>query len=299
MDLDLARLRQFVVLVRVGSFARAAEELHLSQPTLTRTVQTLEAQVGERLLERARGRRGVVITPHGATLVRYAEQLLFLSDEATREITQRADSPEYLAFGMGPRLGRLLLPGVLARLTEERPNATIQVLTAPTTAMRRQLDAGELSFLIGIGTSIRRTARITSRLFVTTRPQFYVRREHSLAGVRGLTSEDVIRFPLVSGTDWPEGISSAGPEFDPRLFDTRVRIDSDDVLTELTLRSDAVMLSTLGPETGLVALDFPLNPVDVLVFWHAGLPLSGLAELVVSRLVDAAQDLDAIQKLNQ
>ena len=100
------------------------------------------------------------------------------------------------------------------------------------------------------------------------------------------------RFPLVSGTDWPEGISSAGPEFDSRLFDTRVRIDNDDVLTELTRRSDAVMLSTLGPEVGLVALDFPLNPVDVLVYWNAGLPLSGLAELVLSRLIEAAHGME-------
>src|SRR4051812_36419664 len=94
MDLDLARLRQFVVLVRVGSFARAAAELHVSQPTITRTVQNLEAQVGERLLERTRGRRGVVITPHGATLIRYAEEILRLASEAAREITQRADAPE-------------------------------------------------------------------------------------------------------------------------------------------------------------------------------------------------------------
>lgn len=61
--------------------ARAAQELHLPQPSVTRSIQALESQLGVRLLERDRGRTGLTLTGAGPELLRKATALLRDADE--------------------------------------------------------------------------------------------------------------------------------------------------------------------------------------------------------------------------
>ena len=58
--MDLTRLQYFVAVAEAGSFSRAAAALHLTQPSLSRQVQLLEDELGQRLLERTG--RGAVPT---------------------------------------------------------------------------------------------------------------------------------------------------------------------------------------------------------------------------------------------
>jgi len=76
MDLD-ARLRAFAALVRAGSFTRAASELYISQPAVSKHVAALEAEINKRLVSRSHG--AVRLTPTGHMLADYvlrAEALL-------------------------------------------------------------------------------------------------------------------------------------------------------------------------------------------------------------------------------
>ena len=58
--MEFRSLRYFVAVVNAGSFNRAADELHISQPTLSKAVTALEEEVGVTLIER--GRRGVTLS---------------------------------------------------------------------------------------------------------------------------------------------------------------------------------------------------------------------------------------------
>ena len=73
-ELDLTKLRAFVTLAEYLHFGRAAEALHLTQPGLSRQIQTLERQLGARLLER--DRRNVALTEAGRQLLEGAPPLL-------------------------------------------------------------------------------------------------------------------------------------------------------------------------------------------------------------------------------
>ena len=74
MNIELRHLRHALALAEHGNFARAAEALHLSQPALTRSLQALEAQVGEQLFDRSH--REVTPTTMGELLLQHARQLL-------------------------------------------------------------------------------------------------------------------------------------------------------------------------------------------------------------------------------
>ena len=67
MDVDLAKLNQLLVIARTGSFSRAAEELRITQPALSRSVAGLEQRFGFRIFERGRG--GATPTTVGALVL--------------------------------------------------------------------------------------------------------------------------------------------------------------------------------------------------------------------------------------
>ena len=72
--MDIRSLRHFATLVRRGSFVSAAEELHITQPALSRSIRALEADVGQKLI--VRHRNGCVPSPAGEMLLYDAEGIL-------------------------------------------------------------------------------------------------------------------------------------------------------------------------------------------------------------------------------
>src|SRR5204863_5104779 len=82
MSLNLHLLRLFTTVVRTGSFSRAADALHISQPAISKGVRDFELQVGCRLLDRTS--KGVRPTREGQALLRHAETL-FAAERAAEE----------------------------------------------------------------------------------------------------------------------------------------------------------------------------------------------------------------------
>src|SRR5689334_9195479 len=87
MTLDLHKLRIFVAVVRLASFTRAADYLHMTQPTVSQQLAMLETQVGTVLIER--DTRRLRLTAAGEALLPQAEKLLALAAE-TLEVTRAA-----------------------------------------------------------------------------------------------------------------------------------------------------------------------------------------------------------------
>jgi hypothetical protein len=74
MDVDLRKVRYFMAVARHGNFSRAAEDLHIAQPVLSRQIRALESELGAVLFVRGRG--GAALTQAGTQLAADAEPLL-------------------------------------------------------------------------------------------------------------------------------------------------------------------------------------------------------------------------------
>lgn len=81
--MELRILRYFLVVARVQNITRAAEILHITQPTLSRQLMQLEQELGKKLLERNKGH--LELTPYGMRLRRRAEELVTLADKTEQE----------------------------------------------------------------------------------------------------------------------------------------------------------------------------------------------------------------------
>ena len=83
--MSLAQIRSFVVVAEEGHLTRAARRLHVSQPPLTRSIRSLEDELGTPLFERTP--RGMRLLPAGATFLDHARGILRAVDAARDAVT--------------------------------------------------------------------------------------------------------------------------------------------------------------------------------------------------------------------
>ncbi|MFF3862658.1 transcriptional regulator CynR [Streptomyces sp. NPDC002209] len=126
MPLELRHLRYLLAVAEHGSFTRAAEELHVSQPTLSQQIRQLERSVGVQLLDRTG--RAVRLTDAGATFVPYARRALQDLAAAERAVLDVADlSRGSLRLAMTPTFTAYLLGPLAAELRARHPGITLNV----------------------------------------------------------------------------------------------------------------------------------------------------------------------------
>ena len=118
--IDLRKLHHVVVLARARSFIKAAEELRLTQPALTRSIQSIEKRFAIRLFDRERS--GVALTAVGREFLRRAQSLLIEANDLTRyaERTGKGEAGE-LAFGLTALPAKLFLASLAIDLFATKP----------------------------------------------------------------------------------------------------------------------------------------------------------------------------------
>ena len=146
MPVTLRQLRYFLAVVEHGSFSRAAEGVHVSQPALSLQIRELEGVLGAPLFERES--RGVILTPLGR---KAHEQTLRVLDEALvlETMGKRFDAgPFRIAVGVISTLAPYLLSGLLERLQSSQPRIELDVVEAPSREVVSGLLAGRLDAAI-------------------------------------------------------------------------------------------------------------------------------------------------------
>ncbi len=146
MPVTLRQLRYFQALIEHGSFSRAAESVHVSQPALSLQIRELEGSLGGPLVEREP--RGILLTPLGREA---HEQTLRILDETLllENLGQRFESgPLHVSVGIVSTLAPYLLSGILSRLHEASPRIELDIREAPGQDVVAGLLAGRLDAAI-------------------------------------------------------------------------------------------------------------------------------------------------------
>jgi DNA-binding transcriptional LysR family regulator len=140
--MNLDQLVTFRTVARLGSFRRAAETLHLTQPAVSKQIQALEAELGERLFERG---RTVRLTVAGEVLLKYAERVPELVQAAREEIGDlRELGRGHLSLGAAQSIGIHLLPRLLEAYRERYPRVTLTVEAGVALGIMRRVIARDL-----------------------------------------------------------------------------------------------------------------------------------------------------------
>ena len=145
--MELQQLRYVLAVARTGNFSRAAEQCHVSQPSLSQQIQKLEAELGEPLFDRLRQR--AQLTPVGEAFVRRAARILDEVESAGREAREARElACGTVCVGALPTIAPYLLPAVVGKFTAQFPGVQIVVQEDTTARMLVMLAAGEVDFAV-------------------------------------------------------------------------------------------------------------------------------------------------------
>ena len=147
--MELRQLRYFVAIAEAGSFSRAAQRLHVSQPPLSTQMKSLEQQIGAQLL--ARTNRGVSLTPSGQVFYEEIRALLARLESVRGKVLQagRGDVG-MLAVGFVSIADYGILPPALKSFRTQFPLVEVQLHELTTDAQSRELRAARLDLGLGL-----------------------------------------------------------------------------------------------------------------------------------------------------
>ena len=139
--MELRVLKYFLMVAREENITRAAELLHVTQPTLSRQLAQLEDELGVKLFDR--GQHGIALTEDGLLLRRRAVEIVALADKTERELSHADDllSGE-IAIGSGETKSIQALIGMMAAFRQQHPDVTFDVYTAAADEIKEHLDRG-------------------------------------------------------------------------------------------------------------------------------------------------------------
>jgi DNA-binding transcriptional LysR family regulator len=147
MTPDLRLIRYFVAVAEAGNVTRAAEQLHISQPSLSAAMKQLESQLGVELLTR-RGRR-VEVAPAGELLLQRGRELLEQAEAVVEAVRRHgAATPGRLRLGLSPTARFGIGPRLLAACAEQAPAVMLYTSEDTTGTLLREVAAGRLDLAV-------------------------------------------------------------------------------------------------------------------------------------------------------
>ncbi len=242
--MDLRRLKQVVALATHGSFAQAAEAVHLSQPAFSRSIQSLEEELGVELF--ARGQRKIVPTAYGKLVVERAQRMLTEAKNLQRDVKRmRASEFGEIGFGLGPIPAAILLEPILTRVTRDHPSIRTQVKITHWRNLLKLLEADELDFFIADIRELLSSDRLLIDQLPMLRIGLYCRRNHPALAAGPVSPHDLLRYSIGTFKQPDLGIAeitqSLEFEGDPRtLF--AVQCDNMIMLERVAINSDLIII---------------------------------------------------------
>jgi DNA-binding transcriptional LysR family regulator len=145
--MNLEQLRAFVEVAQLGNFTRAAERLHLAQPSLSRQITTLEQDLGAELFHRAR--RGSTLTVAGESLLPLARRMLTDADSVRRELAELAGLQRgRVRLGATPTLCISLVAEVFTAFHAAHPAIELHISEHGSRRLLDELGAGALDLAL-------------------------------------------------------------------------------------------------------------------------------------------------------
>lgn len=195
--MELRSLYCFLMVAREENITHAAEQLHVTQPTLSRTLMQLEEEIGAQLI--IRGKRRIQLTEAGMILRRRAEEILDMVDKTEQEIiSDEKNLAGNISIGTAECLAaHKFLPGILTAFSSEYSQVTYDLYTGNADLIKERLDQG----LIDVGILLEPVDMEKYdfvRLPYKERWGVLVNRDSELALKKYITPEDLLGIPLIN-----------------------------------------------------------------------------------------------------
>ncbi|MGE6919692.1 LysR family transcriptional regulator [Achromobacter kerstersii] len=243
--MNLSQLAHLVALLETGSFTRAAESLHLSQPAFSRSIQLLEGELGASLVDRI-GKRNEP-TPLGRLVGQRARRVLAEVEEIRREAEMLAQGETgAIRLGLGAAPSALLSVPLMQHLLDQYPKLRVKLSRGPTESLLVSLRERLLDALIVHIRTLDNEEDLEVAPMPALASGFVCRPGHPLLASRQAALTDVLRYPVVSTGLSPEIRRRLAAAAAPAGFELHMECEDISYLFDIVERSDAVFLGVLA-----------------------------------------------------
>ncbi|GES40970.1 DNA-binding transcriptional LysR family regulator [Rhizobium sp. ERR 922] len=195
INCEILDLRAFLAVVELQGFHRAADQLNMSQPALSRRIQKLEQAIGAPLLERTT--RHVAATALGTELVPLVQRMLEEFDGSLFSMRELgAKRGGLVTIACLPTAAFYFLPSVIRQFNHEYPNIRLRILDLTATEALQAVARGEVEFginIMGSSDSDLVFERLAEDPFVLA-----AKRDHPLAEKKEVRWQDLEPYPLIT-----------------------------------------------------------------------------------------------------
>ncbi|THV40867.1 LysR family transcriptional regulator [Glycomyces buryatensis] len=291
--MELNGLRQFLAVARAGHLSRAAAELRVAQPSLSRTIARLETELGTPLFDRA-GR--LQLNDTGKIFADHVERALGELEAGRRAVAQALDSGPG-----GVRLASetfLPLTGPLAAFKAAHPDIDIQLHQMSTSEMEQALRAQEVDLCLA--SQAVNAPRITSEVVHVERVWLATPPGHRLAGAAEVRIEDLADEPFVTTRPGQWQRRHLEWLFSDRNLEPRIICETDEPAATYALVRAGLGLCLFptiarqgGFEEGVswVGIDHPHCNRTLSLHWTSDDNLSAAARLMRSQITEWDWDI--------
>ena len=138
--MELRVLKYFLMVAREENITKAAELLHVTQPTLSRQLMQLEDELGVTLFDR--NRHSISLTDDGMLLRRRAQEMILLEEKINQDFLVNEELSGKIVLGCGETTGMKEIAKLFSQYSKENPLVKISIQTANSDAIKEKLDKG-------------------------------------------------------------------------------------------------------------------------------------------------------------
>lgn len=248
----LKLLEGAIALDKYRNYARAAEKIGVSQPTLSRNIQELERQFSVRLFDRARN--GVVPTEFGTLLLEAAKKIEINLEELKREITlMKGLQTGELTIGVGPLPTQTWMPLAISELLQTHPELKVRIITHDWWDLIPALNERRIDIGVGEIEPNFSDDKISIEALPHRPVRFYCRTSHPLTDYKHLTLDKITSYPLCASKlpkraeEFLSGTRALGMRSEnDKYFIPQIECQTFDACIQIVKGCDAVGLAPLS-----------------------------------------------------
>lgn len=203
--IGIQHIRHVLVLNKHRNYAMAAKELHITQPALTRSIQTLEHLLGVKLFNRKK--RSIEPTVYGKIILEQGDSLLFKLQRMEKDIAlMKGLSIGMLTIGIEPASATNLVARAIAKLSDDYSGVDIRTVVQETATLQQQLVNGEVELFVADSSRIEVNTEFESIPLQHRKFMLICQKGHPLTHLSQLDFSYLFDYPIATSHGLSESL---------------------------------------------------------------------------------------------
>lgn len=196
LTIELRQLRHVLSLSRLGNFRRAAQEQCITQPALTKSIQSLENKLDEKLF--VRKPRGVFATESGKIVAQYAQKTIALLTDMIQALNKKKENDQVdIVVGTDSSVGEWLLNLSLENILKQSPELRIHTQRETADNLYQAIRDNRIHYAVITKSRIKNHLEYTKKKLISQSNVIYVRQGHPLEKQKSVSIAELLQYSFV------------------------------------------------------------------------------------------------------